>query len=311
MCRGTPAVSPRRQGCPFAWGGNPRDAVEAAAVLATGGGACKHGGMAEVGRSGPPRSARRGPDTAGGGPGGTSASEIELVSTRDFTAAPRPGKRRNWWHVPRFLRRGLVVIIFLLIVEYLVIPELLLAKKSIHALEHVNIALLLLGLGLEVLAQLAYAKLTLVLLPPDSLSLSKGFRINVAALGVSHVLPGGTAGGTGLGYRLMTTNGVKGTDVAFAAASQGIGSAVVLNAMLWLALVVSIPINGFRPVYVTVAIISAVLLALFAALVVGFAEGRGWAANALRYLARRVRFIPEDRMENAVRHIAQPASLLG
>jgi uncharacterized protein (TIRG00374 family) len=282
-------------------------------VLATGGGACKHGGMAEVGRGGPPTSARRGPDTDDGlrGASGQSASEIELVSTRDFKAAPHPGKRRHWWHVPRFLRRGLVVIIFLLIVEYLVIPELLLAKKSIHALEHVNIALLLLGLGLEVLAQLAYAKLTLVLLPPDSLSLSKGFRINVAALGVSHVLPGGTAGGTGLGYRLMTTNGVKGTDVAFAAASQGIGSAVVLNAMLWLALVVSIPINGFRPVYVTVAIISAVLLALFAALVVGFAEGRGWAANALRYLARRVRFIREDRMENAVRHIAYRLHSLG
>lgn len=211
---------------------------------------------------------------------------------------------RRWWHLPRFLRRGLVIIVFLLIVEYLVIPELLLAKRSIHALEHVNIGLLLIGLALEVLAQLAYARLTLVLLPPNALSFSKVFRINIAALGVSHVLPGGTAGGTGLGYRLMTTNGVKGTDVAFQAATQGIGSAVLLNAMLWLALVISIPINGFRPVYVTVAIITAVLLGLFAALVLGFAEGKGWAANALRYLGRRVRFIGEERMEGAVGHIA-------
>jgi len=199
----------------------------------------------------------------------------------------------------------LVIIVVLLIVEYLVIPELLLAKRSIHALEHVNIGLLLVGLVLEVLAQLAYAQLTQVLLPPNALSFSKIFRINIAALGVSHVLPGGTAGGTGLGYRLMTTNGVKGTDVAFQAATQGIGSAVLLNAMLWVALVISIPFNGFRPVYVTVAIITAVLLGFFAALVLGFAEGKGWAANALRSLGRRVRFIGEDRMERAVGHIAE------
>jgi uncharacterized protein (TIRG00374 family) len=254
-------------------------------------------------------SARRGsPSGSASMPGaaaGTASSEIEVVSTYDAPLPRRPAKKkRRWWHLPRFLRRGLVIIVFLLIVEYLVIPEFLLAKRSINALEHVNIGLLLIGLLLEVLAQLAYARLTLVLLPPNSLSFSKVFRINIAALGVSHVLPGGTAGGTGLGYRLMTTNGVKGTDVAFQAATQGIGSAVLLNAMLWLALVVSIPINGFRPVYVTVAIITAVLLGLFAALVLGFAEGEGWAANALRYLGRRVRFIAEERMERAVGHIA-------
>ena len=98
-------------------------------------------------------------------------------------------------------------------------------------------------------------------------------RIDLSTLAVSHVIPGGTAGGTGLGYRLFTSNGVNGTDAGFALATQGIGSAVVLNAMLWVALVISIPLHGFNSAYVTVAVVGAVLLAAFGALVLAFTRG--------------------------------------
>ncbi|MGH9297465.1 MAG: lysylphosphatidylglycerol synthase transmembrane domain-containing protein [Acidimicrobiales bacterium] len=219
---------------------------------------------------------------------------------------PRDGAKARFrrLRLPRLLRHGLTIFILVLVIEYFVIPQLVNARKSLTALEHVNIALLLLGLALEIAAQLAYARLTIVLLPPKALSYSKTVRINMSALGVSHILPGGTAGGTGLGYLLMTSNGVKGADVGFAAATQGIGSAIVLNALLWLALLISIPLNGYNPIYLTVAIVGAVLLTIAAALILAFTKGQAWAIRVLRATARRVPKLTEDGMEQLVHRVA-------
>lgn len=236
-------------------------------------------------------------------------------------APPAGGRARRLRvpRLPRMLRHGLTLFILLLVVEYLVIPQLVLARKSVHAIEQVNIALLVVALLLEVAAQLAYARLTLVVLPPGALSFSKVIRINMSALSVSHILPGGTAGGTGLGYRLMTTNGVKGTDVGFAAATQGIGSAIVLNALLWLALIVSIPIeiatgsahHQSASIYIEIALVGTVLLSLAAGLTYAFTRGQAWAIRVLRAVARRTPFVTETAAEQLVRRVNERLRTLG
>ena len=71
----------------------------------------------------------------------------------------------------------------------------------------------------------------------------------MASLAVSHVVPGGTAPGTAVGYRLLTESGVSGSTAGFGLATQGVGSAVVLNGIFWLALVISIPLRGFHLLY--------------------------------------------------------------
>lgn len=233
------------------------------------------------------------------------------------TGAARPARRRL--RVPRILRHGLTAFILILVVEYFVIPELVNARESVHAIEHVNVALLLLAFALEVAAQLAYARLTMVVLPPRALSFSKVLRINMSALGVSHILPGGTAGGTGLGYRLMTTNGVAGADVGFAAATQGIGSAVVLNVILWIALIISIPIallsghavRASNTIYIEVAAVGTVLLSLAGGLVLAFTKGQEWATRVLRGLARHLPFVTEAAMERLVSRVSTRLRELG
>ncbi|HLI43223.1 MAG TPA: YbhN family protein [Acidimicrobiales bacterium] len=228
-------------------------------------------------------------------------------------------RRRRRLRIPRLARHGLTLFVLLLVVEYLVIPDLVVARKSLHAIEQVNVALLVVAFLLEVAAQLAYARLTLVVLPPGALSFSKVLRINMSALGVSHILPGGTAGGTGLGYRLMTTNGVKGTDVGFAAATQGIGSAVVLNVLLWSALVVSIPIelatghshHESAGLYIEIAAVGTVLLSLAAGLVYAFTRGQSWARRVLRALARRLPFLTEAATEQFVVRVNERLRALG
>lgn len=87
----------------------------------------------------------------------------------------------------------------------------------------------------------------------------------MASTGVNHVVPGGVATTVTVNYRLMGRAGVPSDELGFAVDSQAIGSTVVLNVLLWCALVVSIPTNGFQPVYGTAAAVGAVLLAAFSA----------------------------------------------
>ena len=71
-------------------------------------------------------------------------------------------------------------------------------------------------------------------------------------------------------------------------AAKGIGSTVVLNVLLWLSLVISIPLAGFQPIYGTVAIIGTVVLLGAAALVLGVTRGTGRASRTLRVVGDRV-----------------------
>ena len=101
--------------------------------------------------------------------------------------------------VPKTLRRLLSILLVALVVEYLVIPQVAGARKSLHLLANANVWLALIGVGLEVASLLAYAQLTMSLLPRHALPLQRVFRINLATLGLSHVVPGGTAAGGTLG----------------------------------------------------------------------------------------------------------------
>ena len=214
---------------------------------------------------------------------------------RDDTAAGR--ERRGglgWWRrgrkwlpfVVKPLRRGILIFALVLIVEYLVVPELVSASKDLYLLGQVNAAWLVAGVVLEGLSLFCYGLLTQALLPPGARNpgLSRLFRIDLAAAAVAHVIPAGTLGSAGIGYRLFTDEGIKGNDAGVMMATKGLGSTVVLNVLLWLSLVISIPLAGFHPIYVTVAIIGAVLLLAIAALFVGITRG----ANAcLPHPARR------------------------
>jgi uncharacterized protein (TIRG00374 family) len=208
--------------------------------------------------------------------------------------------------VPRPLRHGITLFTVLVFVEYVAIPSFLhsKARSSLNQLGRVNVLWLLAGIGLEAGALVAYGRLTQSVLPKDGPSFSKVLRIDLSTLAVSHVIPGGTAGGTGLGYRLFTLNGVTGTDAGFALATQGIGSAVVLNAMLWVALVISIPLHGFNSLYVTVALVGAVLLAAFGILVLAFTRGEHRASAYLGAVARRLPWVTEEQMESLVQRLA-------
>lgn len=221
-------------------------------------------------------------------------------------AAPERKRRRGLrgflpaplWHVGRLL-------LLALIVEYLVVPQLAGPRKVAHLIGTVNPFLLLGGVGLEAGALISYAMLTRTVLPRGrELSLFTILRIQLTTLSLSHCAPGGSATGTALGYRLMTQAGVARSDVGFALAMQGIGSAVVLNVILWLALIVSIPVWGFSAVYLIAAGVGMVLLGVSAFLVFMFTRGEERVGLLLERTADRVPFVDGPALRRTFAQIA-------
>ena len=206
--------------------------------------------------------------------------------------------------LPKTLRRLVSLLLVALVVEYLVLPQVAGARHSLHLIAHANLFLALLGLVLEVASLVAYAQLTLSLLPHRVLRPERVFRINLATLSISHVVPAGVAAGGTLGYRLLTGSGVAGPDAAFALALQGIGSAVVLNSLLWVGLIVSIPLYGFNPLYGTAAILGVLLIGFVTAIAVLMTRGEERAVRVLRAVAGRLPGITEDRAEALFRRLA-------
>jgi uncharacterized protein (TIRG00374 family) len=118
------------------------------------------------------------------------------------------------------------------------------------------------------------------------------FRIGMSSKALTYIVPAGNAAGSALGYRLLTLSGIRGADAGFALATAGLGSAVVLNLIFWTALLVSIPLRGVNPLYVTAALLGLAIMLIVAMLVVGLQHGQGRAETFLNWLGRKLRFDP-------------------
>ena len=219
------------------------------------------------------------------------------MSTQGASLAPR--RRR----IPAPLRHGVTIFLALLVVEYLVIPRLVAAGKSLNLLARVDVVWLIVAMALETAALFAYALLSKVLLPPNSATIGTLFRIDLATTAIGHVLPGGTAGSATLGYRLITGLGVDGKAAGFAMATQGLGSAVVLNVLLWLSLVISIPFAGVHAIYAAVALVGMLAILAVAALVFLFTRGEQGAIRVVGAIGRRLPFVSEERIIDVVVHV--------
>jgi len=191
----------------------------------------------------------------------------------------------------------LLVVYFL----FLNIPGL---RNAMDQLGDVRPELLVLGLGLEIVALFCYSVMTRAALGPvgHHLSVLHLFRIQLSTRALSSLVPGGSAAGSALGFRLMVASGVPGPDAGFALATAGLASAVVLNFILWGGLIVSIPLRGVNPVYGTAAIAGIILMGIAVAIIFGLIEGQERSEKLLRSIARRLH-LNEERAGEAVRHI--------
>ncbi len=225
---------------------------------------------------------------------------------------PVPERVRRQWlpFLPRNVKITLGILLVFFLGEYVLLPELASVRREFHQLTHLNFLWLILGALLEIAALVAYAELTHTVLSPGAPDRFRIFRINMWALAISHTLPGGTVPGTAASYRLLTESDVSGSTAAFGLATQGIGSAVVLNIIFWLALLISIPLQGYNPLYGFAAILGVLLLAIFGGVVFFLIRGERPAALLVRKVADRLPFVRAETVTALVQKVADRMKIL-
>jgi putative heme transporter len=212
-----------------------------------------------------------------------------------------PEKARVPWPVVR----GTVKVMLLMFgVWFFVLPLIPGFRKAWSDLYDLNPVLIGVGFALELAALVSYSLMTRAALPPSHVSLWRLFRIQLSTKSVSNVMPAGSAAGSALGYRLMTLSGIGGSDAGFALATVGLGSAVVLNLVLLVTLMISIPIHGVNDFYGRAALVGILLSAIVALVVVGLVRGQSRAERFVRSFARRLRFDP-DRAVIVIRRVVE------
>lgn len=237
-------------------------------------------------------------------PDATGAGPVPTVDAMVTTEANPKGSLAK-----RSVRRGVLLLTTLLVFNYLVLPQLAGAREALDTLAGVTWWMLLVALALALAALWSYAPLTMAALPGGRherpISYFTMFRIQLATKTVTNLVPGGSAAGSALGYRLMTASGLSGTETGFALATVGLGSAVVLNLILWLALLVSIPRSGLQPAYATAAIVGAIALTLVAALVLLLMKGQGPLDRIVRAVAARLPRVEPDSASEVLSRIVE------
>ncbi|MFZ9518108.1 MAG: lysylphosphatidylglycerol synthase transmembrane domain-containing protein [Ilumatobacteraceae bacterium] len=176
-------------------------------------------------------------------------------------------------------------VLFAVVIYFFILPLLPAFRNAIGDLTRIDPVLLAVAIGLEFMALYCYTLLTHAALGQDASRLTRFdlFRIQLSTRALGSILPGGSAASNALGFRLITSSGISKADAGFALATAGIGSAVILNVLLWVGLVVSIPLRGSSPVYGTAAVAGAVLMAIVGAVVFGIVDDKGRLHRFVRW----------------------------
>jgi uncharacterized protein (TIRG00374 family) len=210
----------------------------------------------------------------------------ELPTTNEPKQSRSPGAK-----VFRIFFR--VILVSLII--YFLLPLLPRFREAAEKIRDVEPALIVLGFALQLAALFSYSMLTRATLGDAGKQLSKMrmFRIQLSTKAMTNVVPGGNAAGSALGYRLLTLSGVAGPDAGFALATAGIGSAVVLNFLFWIGLIISVPRRGVNPYYGSAALAGILVIGIAAFLVLGMMDGEKRAERVARWIAVKLRLDPD------------------
>jgi len=208
--------------------------------------------------------------------------------------------------VPRWLRWVFGALVMVLVLWFLVVPQFGEADRALGAVTRVHLGFVLAGGALVAVAVFAQAELTRVVLPAEERpGRFDMVQLELASTAVSHTVPGGTAAGTALAYRLLTQQGAQGSSAGFALGIRGIGSALVLNLILWAALLVSIPTQGFDSRYTTAAVLGTLLLTAAGVMAMGLLRTPEATTRLVCRVARPIPLVDADKVPQVVGRLSE------
>jgi uncharacterized protein (TIRG00374 family) len=186
------------------------------------------------------------------------------------------------------------VLALVLVTWFLVVPQLRGSMHSLHLLFHVGNSWILLALVAELASLGFYTLVTRAMLPrPTRPPMQRVMRIDLSAIALGHCLPDGGAAGTALGWRLLVAAGVPSAEAAFAKVAQGLGSAIILQALLLVSYVAGFTMSGLSrwavlPAAAAVSILTLAALILFGVRRVGFRYRAGRVVRRLPWCGPRL-----------------------
>ena len=176
------------------------------------------------------------------------------------------------------------------VVWFRVVPE---VRSAARNFDGVRPWLVVAGVALQVTAWATYSVLTRAgLRNPRAVSLGRLARIQVTTQAVGNTVPGASAVGPALTHRMLARSGVASGDAAVALGTATFTSAIALNAILALALLVSIPFRGVNGPYLAAALTGAATILAMGGVLVAVARQAGWTLRTAAWVARRVRRDP-------------------
>ena len=176
------------------------------------------------------------------------------------------------------------------VLRWLAVPRLSETGEALSRLGDVPGNRLAIGAVLGIGALVAYAQVTRTLLSRGRRPrLHRAFGVVVTSVGVNRLVPFGAAVGSAVMFRLLTKEGPSAADVGVALSVQAVGSAVVLQLLLWPSVLFITPGQLPAALLVAAVIAATVIVALFAGLVWALAVRPSATVEAGARAVRRVR----------------------
>ncbi len=201
-----------------------------------------------------------------------------------------------------------------LVIWFLVRPQIGSTHESLALLSQVKVPWLLGAIAMEVISLTAYTLLTYRLLAPASRPRWWTVaRVDISAIGLGKCLPDGGAAGTALSVRLFALDGVPATDAAVAKVVQGLGSAVLLQVLVFIGLGTAVTL-GLGSTWASPLLVVAGGFILTATLIgLGLSRPRLWSwlerlvGGVPRFGARLVGMLRGLRDGNGLAHLREVA----
>lgn len=187
---------------------------------------------------------------------------------------------------------------------YLALPQVPEAWNAAGALASTRIALTALGAACAIAALFSYAQLMRTALGVRRCpGLWHTFGIITTSLGVSNVLPAGSAFGSVVTFKMLERAGVPRPRAVTAMAVTSVGSAIVLNVLLGLGLIILLPTRGLASGAVA-TVPALVLLIALAVTCRAAARRRPWLSHVAECAGRRYPRLVGTRATDALDAVA-------
>jgi uncharacterized protein (TIRG00374 family) len=207
--------------------------------------------------------------------------------------------------IPRWLRAGVSIVILVLILWFVVVPQFINAERALDSLQRISLPMALSAVVLEISSLLVYSALTAALLGRAAPPYFTVLRIDLTALGVNHVVPGGSATAAATRFRLLGHAGVRPAAAFTAATIETTGSNIVLGVLFAVGIAFSLGSFADNVYYLVAASTVLVLVAGAGIAVWALTRHTDRAIRAARAVARHLPIVTEAAAESFVTTMAR------